>query len=183
MEGLGVYALYCSQPRGAGRYILALLFGCCRIVHFNFTVSALDREGIWSIFCAILCFNKRNMKLTETGVASHSPGEGANLSSILWPPQTLQLGKFTGRTDERAQALRGDWRSDWIKIWVCSVCACSCIISCVTQASVIHHNFIKWNVYNTFCSLLLKLGTSRCRVGNTALTYLYIKWLQTHLSH
>jgi len=39
----------------------------------------------------------------HTCVCSHTPGEGANLSSILRPPQALQLGKLTACTDECAQ--------------------------------------------------------------------------------
>lgn len=42
----------------------------------------------------------------QTSVGRHAPGEGANLSSFLWIPQTLQLGKLTGCTNEGAQALR-----------------------------------------------------------------------------
>lgn len=53
-----------------------------------------------------LDFNVKYMILTETGVGSHGPGEGTDLSCILGLPQTLELGKLTGRADECAQALR-----------------------------------------------------------------------------
>lgn len=43
--------------------------------------------------------------LTQTRVASHGPGHGADLARIFRPPQVLKLCKFTGRADEGAQAL------------------------------------------------------------------------------
>lgn len=47
-----------------------------------------------------------SVTLTHTGVGSHTPGEGADLSSVLRLPQALQLCKFAGCTNERAQALK-----------------------------------------------------------------------------
>lgn len=77
-----------------------------KIHHLN-KFSKLEKLG--KLNCAthrgLLCLHVQYMILTHTGVGSHSPGEGANLSGILGPPQALQLSKFTSRTDECAQAL------------------------------------------------------------------------------
>lgn len=48
----------------------------------------------------------RQICLTCTCECGQRPSEGAHLSSILGPPQTLQLGKLAGCTDKCAQALR-----------------------------------------------------------------------------
>lgn len=45
--------------------------------------------------------------LTQTRVARHGPGDGADLTSIFWPPQALKLHELTGGTDKGAQALWG----------------------------------------------------------------------------
>lgn len=67
-----------------------------------------------------MCPCGKCVTLTHTSVCSHSPGEGADLSSILRPPQALQLSKLTGRADERAQALGGEWRSTNTSLHCCS---------------------------------------------------------------
>lgn len=59
---------------------------------------------------AVRCPHVQCVILTHTCVGSHRPGEGANLPGVLRLPQALQLGEFTGCADERAQALKREWR-------------------------------------------------------------------------
>lgn len=66
----------------------------------------------WSKSIATFTFSINYITLTETGVGGHGPGEGADLPCVLVLPQTLQLGKLTGRADECAQALRREQRSE-----------------------------------------------------------------------
>lgn len=78
-------------------------------IGFIMKTKAVDREGTHG---GLLCFHVQYVILTHTSVGGHAPGEGANMSRVLRFPQALQLGKFTGCTDEGAQALRREWRSD-----------------------------------------------------------------------
>lgn len=66
----------------------------------------------WCKSVATFTFSINYITLTETGVGGHGPGEGADLPRVLVLPQTLQLGKLTGRADECAQALRRERRSE-----------------------------------------------------------------------
>lgn len=129
-----------------------------------------------------MCFHVQDMTLTYTGVDSHSPGEGANLPSILGPPQALQLGKFTGCADKCAQALKGD-----LEVRLDTDLGLQCFCRFVYHYPGNSNHFKKFQTLSVARlkkkPLQLLAERAAAEPWNTALTYLYAKCLQTHSSH
>lgn len=95
----------------------------------------------WSKSVATFTFSINSITLTETGVGGHGPGEGADLPCVLVLPQTLQLGKLTGRADECAQALRRERRSEVTSHLGAPSVTCQCL-----------------TLFHTFKRLMLSFG-------------------------